>query len=106
MHMNFLTRKNKYYLLAFLKHDLKASVSVYFVALPLCLGVSLASGTPVYTGLLAGIIGGVVISVISKSALSVSGPAAGLTAICASAITYLSAIELLFLFVFIAVLLL
>ena len=89
-------------MLAFLKHDLKASISVYFVALPLCLGVSLASGTPVYTGLLAGIIGGVVLSVISKSALSVSGPAAGLTAICASAITELGAIELFFLSVSLA----
>src|SRR6187399_715511 len=100
--MSILTSKNKYYLLSFFRHDFKASITVFFVALPLCLGVSLASGTPVYTGLLAGIVGGVVISVISKSALSVSGPAAGLTAICATAITELGAIELLFLSVSIA----
>ena len=100
--MSILTSKNKYYLRSFFRHDFKASITVFFVALPLCLGVSLASGTPVYTGLLAGIVGGVVISVISKSALSVSGPAAGLTAICATAITELGAIELLFLSVSIA----
>ncbi len=100
--MNALSRKNKYVLTTILKHDFKASITVFFVALPLCLGVSLASGTPVYTGLLAGIIGGVVISIISKSALSVSGPAAGLTAICADAITKLGAIEIFFLAVAIA----
>ena len=76
--MRGLTKKNRFYLLSFLKHDFKASITVFFVALPLCLGVSLASGTPVYTGLLAGIIGGIIIPLISKSPLSVSGPAAGL----------------------------
>src|SRR6185436_10709549 len=86
----------------FLRHDLNASITVFFVALPLCLGVSLASGAPVYSGLIAGIIGGIIISLISNSALSVSGPAAGLTAICASAITDLGAIEIFFLSVSIA----
>lgn len=100
--MNALTRKNKFYLLSFLKHDFKASITVFFVALPLCLGVSLASGTPVYTGLLAGIIGGIIIPLISKSPLSVSGPAAGLTAICADAITQLGTIEIFFLAVSVA----
>jgi MFS superfamily sulfate permease-like transporter len=100
--MHLLTRKSKFYLLSFLKHDLKASITVYFVALPLCLGVSLASGAPVYTGLLAGIVGGIVIPLISRSQLSVSGPAAGLTAICASAIADLGSIELLFIAVSIA----
>lgn len=95
--MNFLTRKHKYYLLAFVKHDLKASITVFFVALPLCLGVSLASGAPLYTGILSGIVGGLVIPLISRSALSVSGPAAGLTAICATAILSLGKIELFFL---------
>ncbi|HKR07215.1 MAG TPA: SulP family inorganic anion transporter, partial [Bacteroidia bacterium] len=92
--MNFINRKAKYYYLSFLKHDFKASITVFFVALPLCLGISLASNAPVYSGLLAGIIGGIVVSVISKSELSVSGPAAGLTAICATAITQLGAIEI------------
>ncbi len=100
--MSITSRKNEFYFLSFLKHDLKSSISVFFVALPLCLGVSLASGAPVYTGLLSGIIGGLVISIISKSPLSVSGPAAGLTAICATAITELGAIEIFFLSVSIA----
>src|SRR5688572_50673 len=81
---------------AFMKYDFKASITLFFVALPLCLGISLASGVPLYSGILAGIIGGIIISLISKSELSVSGPAAGLTAICASAILSLGSIEGLF----------
>ena len=80
-----------------LKHDFKSSITVFFVALPLCLGVSLASGAPVYTGLISGIIGGMFIPLISKSALSVSGPAAGLTAICSVAISDFGALDLFFL---------
>lgn len=100
--MSILSRKNKYYLLSFLKHDFKSSITVYFVALPLCLGISLASDAPVYTGLIAGITGGLIITLFSKSHLSVSGPAAGLTAICATAITEFGALELFFLSVSIA----
>lgn len=100
--MSLLNRKSRFYFLSFLKHDLKASITVFFVALPLCLGIALASGTPVYSGLLAGIIGGVVVTLISKSQLSVSGPAAGLTAICAAAITNLGGIEIFFLSVSVA----
>ncbi len=69
-----------------LKHDLPAGLSVFFVALPLCLGISLASGAPLYAGILSGIIGGMVVSFISGSALGVSGPAAGLSPIVAAAI--------------------
>jgi MFS superfamily sulfate permease-like transporter len=94
--------KGKFYLLSFFRHDLRASITVFFVALPLCLGVSLASGAPVLTGLWAGIIGGMLIPLISRSALSVSGPAAGLTAICAAVILQLGSIELFFLSVAIA----
>ena len=90
-------RKFRFYTLSFLKHDFKASITVFFVALPLCLGISLASNAPVYSGLMAGMIGGMVISLISKSQLSVSGPAAGLTAICAAAITKMGAIDIFFL---------
>ncbi len=97
-----MTGKNRARIFIFLKHDVKASITVFFIALPLCLGISLASGAPIYTGLLAGIVGGIVIPIISKSALSVSGPAAGLTAICAVAITELGAIESFFLSVAIA----
>ena len=100
--MNLNSRKVKYYWLSFTKHDFKASITVFFVALPLCLGVSLASGAPVYSGILAGVIGGMVITLISKSDLSVSGPAAGLTAICAAAITELGAIDIFFLSVAVA----
>jgi MFS superfamily sulfate permease-like transporter len=100
-HLKVLSRKKKYYLLSFLKHDLRASVSVFFVALPLCLGVAMASNTPVISGLLAGIIGGLVVPLISRSHLSVSGPAAGLTTICAAAIIQMS-LETFFLSVAIA----
>jgi MFS superfamily sulfate permease-like transporter len=95
--MKILNRRAKFYPGSFLKHDLKASITVFFVALPLCLGISLASGVPVYSGLLAGVIGGLIISFISGSQLSVSGPAAGLTAISIAAIHELGSIEIFFL---------
>lgn len=100
--MSFLNRRIRFHYLAFIKHDLKASITVFFVALPLCLGISLASNAPIYSGLIAGIIGGLVVSFISKSELSVSGPAAGLTAISIAAISELGSIELFFLAVSIA----
>ena len=100
--MRLTKRKAQFYALAFLKHDFRASISVFFVALPLCLGISLASGAPVYSGIIAGIVGGIVVSVLSKSQLSVSGPAAGLTAICAAAITKLGAFEIFLLSVSLA----
>lgn len=82
-----ISKKNlRYHWLTFRKHDLRASGTVFFVALPLCLGISLASGAPVYSGLLAGILGGLIVAPLSGSQLSVSGPAAGLTAICAAII--------------------
>ncbi|HET6768235.1 MAG TPA: SulP family inorganic anion transporter [Chitinophagaceae bacterium] len=59
--MDILKRHARYYFLAFLKHDLKASITVFFVVLPLCLGISLASGAPLYSGLISGIIGGIVV---------------------------------------------
>lgn len=68
------------------RHDLPAGLSVFLVALPLCLGIALASGAPVYAGLLSGIIGGLLVSLISGSHLSVSGPAAGLTTLVSAAI--------------------
>jgi len=87
--MAFSPRRSRLYLRTFVKHDLKASVTVFFVALPLCLGTALASNAPVYSGLIAGIVGGLVVTLISRSPLSVSGPAAGLTAISAAAIAQL-----------------
>lgn len=77
-----------------LKSDLLSGFVVFLVALPLCLGIALASGAPLFSGLIAGIVGGLVIGSISKSPLSVSGPAAGLTAICLSGISSLGSFEL------------
>lgn len=81
-----LRRRIRYYRLLWLKYDLPAGLSVFLVALPLCLGIALASGAPPYAGILSGIIGGVVVSFLSGSQLSVSGPAAGLSTLVASTI--------------------
>jgi len=81
-----MKRTIKYYRIIWLRHDLPAGLSVFFVALPLCLGISMASGAPIYSGLLSGIIGGLVVSLLSGSQLTVSGPAAGLTTLVAAAI--------------------
>src|SRR5215467_9332395 len=81
-----MKRKLKYYRLLWLKYDLPAGLSVFFVALPLCLGIALASGAPLYAGIISGIVGGLIVSLISGSPLSVSGPAAGLTTIVAATI--------------------
>ncbi|KTD61829.1 SulP family inorganic anion transporter [Legionella spiritensis] len=64
-----------------IEHDLPASIIVFFVALPLCLGIALASGAPLFSGIIAGVIGGIVVGVASGSNLGVSGPAAGLVVI-------------------------
>lgn len=76
-----------------LNKDLPASVVVFFVALPLCLGIALASGAPLFSGVIAGIIGGIVVGSISGSPLGVSGPAAGLAVIVLSAISSLGNYE-------------
>ena len=75
------------------KSDLPSSIVVFFVALPLCLGIALASGAPLFSGLIAGIVGGVVVGSISKSSVGVSGPAAGLAAIVLTAIGTLGSFE-------------
>lgn len=80
-------------LLKVLKHDIPAGIVVFLVALPLCLGVALASGAPLFSGIVAGIVGGLIVSALSGSPLSVSGPAAGLTAITFSAIQDLGQFE-------------
>lgn len=73
-------------LLENLRNDLPASLVVFFVAVPLCLGIALASGAPAMSGLIAGIVGGIVVGTLSGSALGVSGPAAGLAVIVLQAI--------------------
>ena len=69
-----------------LKNDLPASVVVFFVALPLCLGIALASGAPLFAGVISGIVGGIIVGALSGSKVGVSGPAAGLAAIVLTAI--------------------
>ena len=72
-----------------IKSDLPASIIVFFVALPLCLGIALASGAPLFAGIIAGIVGGVVVGMLSGSPLGVSGPAAGLAVIVLTSISTL-----------------
>ncbi len=76
-----------------IKNDLPASIVVFFVALPLCLGIALASGAPLFSGVIAGIIGGIVVGALSGSKIGVSGPAAGLAAIVLTAIGTLGGYE-------------
>jgi MFS superfamily sulfate permease-like transporter len=76
-----------------IKSDLPASVVVFFVALPLCLGIALASGAPLFSGLIAGIVGGIIVGSLSGSKVGVSGPAAGLAAIVLTAIGSLGGYE-------------
>ena len=77
----------------YLKNDIPASLVVFFVAIPLCLGIALASGAPLFSGLIAGIVGGIVVGILSGSSIGVSGPAAGLAAIVLSAIASLGSFE-------------
>ena len=72
-----------------LKSDLSSSIVVFFVALPLCLGIALASNAPLMAGLISGIVGGILVGILSGSQLGVSGPAAGLTVIVSSSILVL-----------------
>lgn len=74
--------------------DLAAGLVVFLVALPLCLGIALASGAPLFSGIISGVIGGVVVGFLSNSALSVTGPAAGLTAIVLTAISDLGGFDI------------
>lgn len=89
-------------LFANLKSDFASGLVVFLVALPLCLGIALASGAPLFSGIIAGVVGGIVVGYLSQSHLSVSGPAAGLTAIVLTAITDLGAFNVFLLAVLIA----
>ena len=71
----------------FLKTDVLSGMVVFLVALPLCLGIAVASGAPPFAGIITGILGGIVVGLLSSSNVSVSGPAAGLIAIILIAIT-------------------
>lgn len=84
------------------KNDFPASIVVFFVALPLCLGIALASGAPLFSGVIAGIVGGIVVGMFSGSQLGVSGPAAGLAVIVLTAIGTLGSFEAFLLSVMVA----
>lgn len=86
-----MKRANSY--LKNFRSDFPSSIVVLLVALPLCLGIALASNAPLFSGLIAGIIGGIVIGSLSGSQLSVSGPAAGLTAIVGAAVLKMPAFD-------------
>jgi len=85
-----------------LGNNLSASIVVLLVALPLCVGIALASGTPIFSGIIAGIIGGIVVGQLSGSHLSVSGPAASLTFVVSAMIIKLGSFETFLLAVLIA----
>ena len=76
-----------------LRYDIPASIVVFLVALPLCLGVALASGAPLLAGIISGIVGGLVVGYLSQSQTSVSGPTAGLAVVVVAAITELGSFE-------------
>ena len=95
-----MTKNNNFF--ANLKSDFSSGLVVFLVALPLCLGIAMASGAPLFSGIISGIVGGIVVGYLSKSHLSVSGPAAGLTAIVLTAITDLGAFDIFLTAVFIA----
>ena len=85
-----------------LKYDVPAGIVVFLVALPLCLGIALASGAPMFSGIISGIIGGIVVGMLSGSHTSVSGPAAGLAAVVLASITKLGAFDILLVSILIA----
>ncbi len=88
-----MLHKHVQYYVGHLKDDIPAGIVVFLVALPLCLGIALASGAPLFSGLITGVVGGVIVSWASGSQLSVSGPAAGLTVIVLTAIEKLGSFE-------------
>lgn len=88
-----MKQKHIAYYLRHLRNDLPAGIVVFLVALPLCLGIALASGAPLFSGIIAGMVGGLIVAWASGSQLSISGPAAGLTVIVSSAIDTLGSFE-------------
>lgn len=76
-----------------LKYDVPASIVVFLVAVPLCLGIALASGAPLFGGIIAGMVGGIIVTIFSDSQLGVSGPAAGLVVIVVGTINEIGTYE-------------
>lgn len=100
--MDALNEKIESLTFKYLRYDIPSGLVVFLVALPLCLGIALASGAPLFSGIIAGIVGGIVVAFTSGSSLSVSGPAAGLTVIVHGAITGLGSYEVFLLAVALA----
>lgn len=88
-----MIHKDTQYYFSHLKDDIPAGLVVFLVALPLCLGIALASGAPLFAGLITGLVGGLIVSWFSGSQLAVSGPAAGLTVIVFNAIETLGSFQ-------------
>ena len=74
-------KKSKNFSLSYFKSDIPAAIVVWLVALPLCIGIAQGSGVNAFSGIIAGIIGGIVVTFFSGSKFGVSGPAAGLITI-------------------------
>lgn len=89
-------------LFANLNSDFAAGLVVFLVALPLCLGIAMASGAPLFSGIISGVVDGIVVGYLSQSHISVSGPAAGLTAIILTAVTDFKAFDVFLLAAFLA----
>lgn len=85
----FNLRKLRVYNQRCLKFDFIAAIVVFLVAIPLCLGIALASGAPLFSGIISGIIGGIIVGGVSGSQVSVSGPAAGMAAVVVAALVQL-----------------
>ena len=86
MQMNVSPKINNSGFFANLKYDLPAGIAVFLIAIPLSLGIALASGAPLFSGLIAGIISGIIVAPLSGSSLGISGASAGLAVIVLSAI--------------------
>lgn len=95
-------RKIRIYQKRQLKFDFVAAIVVFLIAIPLCLGIALASGAPLMSGILSGIIGGVVVGILSGSHVSVSGPAAGMSAVVLAVITQVGSFNIFLLALVIA----
>lgn len=92
--MYYIFFMSNHHIFSNVRGDLASGLVVFLIALPLCLGIALASGAPLFSGIVSGVIGGILVGFFSNSALSVTGPAAGLTAIVLTAITDLGGFDI------------
>ncbi len=90
---DFVMKENLEFMKKHFVTDISSGLVVFLIALPLCLGISLASGAPLFSGIIAGIVGGIVVGVTSNSSINVSGPAASVALVIFTAITTLGSFE-------------